>query len=56
MKKDYKPQFISWCESYEEEEKELRRLINGNPADIGLLKQEYYELTGKLFKRKKNEQ
>ena len=56
MKKDYRPQFISWCTSYEEEERELRRLINGNPADIKMLKQEYYELTGKLFKRKKNEQ
>lgn len=56
MKEDYKPQFISWCTSYEEEEKELRRLITGNPADIKMLKQEYYELTGKLFRRKKNEQ
>jgi hypothetical protein len=51
----YKPQFISWCMSYEEEEKELRRLICGNPADIKLLKQEYEQLTGKRFRRRKNE-
>ena len=56
LMEDYKPQFISWCTSYEEEERELRRLITGNPADIKMLKQEYYELTGKLFRRKKNEQ
>lgn len=52
---EYNPMFLSWCMSYEEEEKELRRLITGNPADIKMLKQEYYELTGKRFRRRKNE-
>jgi len=33
----------------------LRRIICGNPADIKLLKQEYEQLTGKRFKRRKNE-
>jgi hypothetical protein len=35
--------------------KELRRLILMNPVDVALLKIEYYKLTGKRFRRKKDE-
>ena len=48
----YKPKFFSWCKSYEEEEAEMRETIDGNPADVKLLKQEYFELTGKRYRRK----
>lgn len=48
---EYKPKFLSWCKSYEEEVKELRELIEGNPNDVKLLKQEYLELTGKRYKK-----
>lgn len=48
----YNPKFFSWCKSYEQEEREMRETIEGNPADVKLLKQEYYELTGKRYKRK----
>jgi hypothetical protein len=51
----YKPKFLSWARSYENEVKEFRELILGNPADIKLLKQEYEILTGKRFRRKKDE-
>lgn len=51
----YKPMFLSWCTSYKEEVDEFRELILGNPADVALLKQEYYRLTGKQFRRKKGE-
>lgn len=51
----YKPKFLSWCTSYEEEVAEMRELICGNPADVELLKSEYYQLTGKRFRRKKDE-
>lgn len=53
--KEYEPKFISWCMNYEEEEKELRRLICGNPTDTKLLKQEYEQLTGKRFRRRKDD-
>jgi hypothetical protein len=52
---DYKPMFLSWCKSYEEEEAEMRELIASSPADVKLLKQEYVRLTGKAFRRKKDE-
>jgi len=55
MNNEYRPEFLSWCKSYEEEEKEFRELICGDPADIKLLKQEYYILTGKNFRRRKDE-
>ncbi len=51
----YKPQYLSWCKSYEQEEREMRELILGNPADVKLLKREYEDLTGKRFRRKRNE-
>lgn len=50
----YKPKFFSWCKSFEEEETEMRETIEGNPADVKLLKQEYFELTGKRFRKKKD--
>ena len=53
MSETYKPKFISWAKSYEEEVSILRSLIEGNPADVKLLKQEYLSLTGKNFRRKK---
>lgn len=51
----YDPMFLSWCRSYEEEVTEFEELILGNPADVKILRQEYQELTGKRFKRKKGE-
>lgn len=51
----YKPMFLSWAKSYEDEERELRELICGEPADVKLLKQEYEQLTGKRFRRRNNE-
>lgn len=52
---NYRPMFLLWCKSYEEEEKEFRELICGNPADVKLLKEEYERLTGKRFRRRNNE-
>lgn len=49
----YKPQYLSWCKSYVQEETELRELIEGNPEDVKLLKQEYQQLTGKQYKAQK---
>lgn len=51
--KDYKPQFLSWCKSYEEEVKEFRELIESKPSDLKDLKREYYILTGKNYKAEK---
>lgn len=51
----YIPTVLSWALSYEQEEKELRELILAEPDDVKQLKQEYYELTGKRFRRKKDE-
>lgn len=48
----YDAKFLSWCKSFEEEEKELRELIENEPADVKLLKQEYEQLTGKKFRTK----
>lgn len=42
----YKPRFLSWAKSYDGEVKEFRELIQGNPADVELLKVEYGSLTG----------
>jgi hypothetical protein len=47
----YKPKFLNWCKSFEQECQEMRALILSNPADVALLKKEYQELTGKRFKR-----
>lgn len=38
-----------------EQIKRLVDLILSNPADIKLLKQEYFQLTGKRFRRNKND-
>jgi hypothetical protein len=51
----YDPYKLSWCTSYEQEEREMRELILGNPADVDLLKREYEDLTGKRFRRRKDE-
>ena len=45
----YKPEFLSWCESYEEEKKTFEELIGGNPADVEQLKSEYEQLTGEEY-------
>lgn len=55
VEQGYRPKFLSWAKSYEDEENELRDLILGNPADVKLLRQEYESLTGKRFRRKKGE-
>lgn len=46
---EYRPKFLSWCTSYEQEKRELEHLIAGAPIDVKLLKQEYYELTGEDY-------
>lgn len=51
----YQAEFLSWCKSYKQEEKELRELILGEPDDIKLLKNEYEQLTGQKFRRKNDE-
>lgn len=50
--KEYTPRCLSWCKSYEEEERELRELIECEPADVKQLKEEYKQLTGKSYRRK----
>ena len=50
MKSQYKPKFLSWCKSYEQEVVEMKQLIQGNPVDVKLLKKEYKELTGESYK------
>jgi len=55
MINSYTPRFLSWAKSYEDEVNEMRELILGNPADVDLLKREYEILTGKRFRRKKDE-
>lgn len=52
MSNFYCPKFLDWCKSYEQEEKEMRELIEGNPADVKQLKFEYQQLTGKRYKAK----
>jgi hydroxyacyl-ACP dehydratase HTD2-like protein with hotdog domain len=52
---DYQPYRLGWCKSYDEEVEKFRHLILCNPIDVDLLKDEYYELTGKRFRRKKDE-
>lgn len=51
----YKPSYLSWTKTYECEVREMRRLILSEPADVELLKREYYQLTGKRFRRRKGE-
>lgn len=45
----YKPKFLSWTKSYRQEVETMVQLIQGNPADIELLKEEYYQLTGEEY-------
>lgn len=51
----YNPQYLSWAKSYEDEVREMRELILSKPSDVALLKQEYQNLTGTRFRRKKGE-
>ena len=51
----YRPQHLTWATSYEDEERQMRQLICGNPSDVRLLKREYESLTGSRFKRKQGE-
>ena len=46
---NYKPKRLSWAKSHTHEALEMRRLIEGNPVDVKLLMQEYYELTGEKY-------
>lgn len=50
----YQPEFLSWCTSFEEEVRELRKLILSEPADLKLLKHDYFSLTGKNFRKTKD--
>lgn len=52
MENEYVARFLSWCKSYEDEEKEMRELICGEPDDVHMLKREYESLTGKRFRRR----
>lgn len=47
----YNPKFLSWCKSYEEEAKEMRKLIESQTSDLKQLKREYLELTGKQYRK-----
>ena len=49
MSKQYEPYRLGWCKSYEEEVSTFRELISGNPIDVDLLKDEYFELTGENY-------
>jgi hypothetical protein len=53
-KQGYHPRFLMWATSYKNEVEEMRELILGEPADVKLLKEEYQELTGKRFRRRKD--
>ena len=52
---EYQPSYLGWCKSYDQEVKEMRELILGNPDDVHMLKREYEDLTGKRFRRKRDE-
>lgn len=54
MNTEYKPSFLSWVKSYEEEIEEFRKLIMQEPEDVHMLKQEYEQLTGKRFRSKRS--
>lgn len=47
----YKPEFLSWCKSYEQEVEELEYLISCEPVDADLLKDEYESLTGEEYEQ-----
>lgn len=51
----YKPMFLSWCKSYKEEVSEMRELILYGSSDEKQLREEFKQLTGKRFKRRKGE-
>ena len=46
----YRPKFLAWCTSYDQEVRELTELIEGDPGDLTMLKKEFKELTGKRYK------
>lgn len=46
----YKPSFLNWAASYEDEVSQLKELISGNPGDVKMLKAEYQELTGRRYR------
>lgn len=48
---EYRPMFLSWCTSYEQEVNELKELIDGNPSDVKQLRSEYLQLTGKQYRK-----
>jgi len=45
----YNSRFLGWCKSYEQEEREIRELIEGEPVDVEMLKDEYEILTGEKY-------
>jgi hypothetical protein len=49
IKKPYRPSFLGWAKSYEQEKREMEELIKGRPADLSLLLREYEELTGEPY-------
>ena len=49
MSTQYEPYRLGWCKSYKEEVSTFRELISGNPIDVDLLKDEYFELTGENY-------
>jgi len=38
--KKYNPKFLSWCTSLDQEIREIKELIESNPADVELIKEE----------------
>lgn len=46
----YKPYYLSWCTSYDQEVRELRELIASNPGDVEMIK---YFSEGNLSKIRK---
>jgi hypothetical protein len=52
MTDKYKPTYLAWAESYEDEKNEMILLIQGRPADYKLLLREFYNLTGEKYNEK----
>lgn len=49
--RDYKPSSLGWTTSKDEEIEELTNLIECEPIDVELLKQEFEALTGHAFRK-----
>ena len=49
MERVYRPSFLGWCKSYEQEKREMEELIEGRPGDLEMLLREYEELTGEEY-------